>query len=109
MSAASFLISVAIARNRGAHPEIGVVLLIHRLGVFLSTPAIRQKSDCFQWSTRHRADIQILHFLAKSTVHINGRDVPCGNGSSPTESDTLDASRAGIACGDERRTVAFRN
>jgi len=28
--------------------NIGVVPLIHRLGVFLSTPTIRQGSDCFQ-------------------------------------------------------------
>ena len=55
MSAASFLISVAIARNRGAHPGIGVVPLIHRLGVFLSTPAMRQKSDCFQSSSAKAA------------------------------------------------------
>ena len=55
MSAASFFISVAIARNRGAHPGIGVVPLIHRLGVFLSTPAMRQKSDCFQSSSAKAA------------------------------------------------------
>ncbi|WP_155524184.1 hypothetical protein [Burkholderia sp. PAMC 28687] len=45
------LIPVAIAKKRGAKPGIGVARLSQRLGVFLSTPAIRQKSDCFQSST----------------------------------------------------------
>ena len=32
----------------GLEAGIGVLPLTHRLGVFLSSPAMRQKSDCFQ-------------------------------------------------------------